>query len=88
MNIYRVDEVDCVYHWVIADEAGTAKEIVWDNLVEKPEGITDPKELGCTKLPLDYRLSLHGESKAITLTVEEWLIVYEYQPKYLGCSEY
>ena len=77
-----------MHHWVMADEPWAARENVWHNLPEQPEDMTDPKELGCVELPLDQPLSLHGESKSITLTVEEWLIVYEHKTRYLGCSEY
>ena len=89
MRIWNVIEDGCVGHWVMADIADTAKEIVANIMLLQNGRKPDDSQLRCEQLHHEKDLALCGDTIPIKHTVQEWLCIYDGMgPKYLACTEF
>lgn len=84
LAVYEVVEDGNVFHWVIAENFDDAICMVRKSIPDL--------ELACLtanqKAP-ETILKFHCDNgKPIPLTADEWLRVYDYERRYLGCSEW
>ena len=85
MHMYNVVEGDTVYHWVIEMSPETAVALV-KNIAG--DGMEADTELVANEEPLNKVLTVDLDGIVIKHTCEEWLAIYNHEPKYLACSEY
>lgn len=83
MKVFKVTEDDIVYHWVISRNEELARKFIKDgNFLSD-----DTETLNFEEVPLNEELTI-DLGKKITHTIEDWIYIYDFKPRYLACSEY
>ena len=87
MRMYRVDDGGAD-HWVIARDEDGAKRLV-EKAIKDMGGYGDAYELRCEVVHHEKDVTFCAQSKPITHTAEDWLIIYEGDgERYCACSEF
>jgi len=83
MRCYRVEQDGYVIHWGIARDVHDALNLAKEN---SPDCEPDA-QWTAWELPRDESLCITLGTFNITHTAAEWLEIYDYERRYLACSE-